>query len=82
MRVLYVAGFAALLSLLSVACVKASCKAMDVHGQPTGCFGNAGYVWTGTSCIYQQVCNCTGRDCQSIYQTQEACENAHFHCSR
>jgi hypothetical protein len=82
MRVIVLASLFALLSAFALACVRGSCKPMDVHGAPTGCFGNAGYVWTGTSCIYQQVCNCTGRDCQSIYSTQEACENAHFHCSR
>jgi hypothetical protein len=82
MRLLVLALAAALIAILSAGCVRTSCKAMDVHGYPTGCFGNAGYVWTGTSCIYQQVCNCTGKDCQSIYATQEACENAHIHCVR
>jgi hypothetical protein len=70
------------LATTTLACINASCKPMDVNGYPTGCSGNAGYVWTGTSCIYRQVCNCTGRDCQSIYSTQEACENAHIHCRR
>jgi hypothetical protein len=82
MRLLLLAFVIALLALLCASCARGSCRPMDVHGHPTGCFGSAGYVWTGTSCIYQQVCNCTGRDCQSLYTTQEACENAHFHCAR
>ncbi|MBX3230715.1 MAG: hypothetical protein KIT84_00750 [Labilithrix sp.] len=59
----------------------ASCKAMEAQGLQTTCNGGArGYIWTGISCIYTSLCNCTGRDCQRLYATQESCETAHIHC--
>lgn len=58
-----------------------SCKAQEVNGLQTTCGGgNRGYMWTGISCIYTSVCNCTGRDCQRLYATQDSCETAHIHC--
>lgn len=82
MRLLFAALLCLGVSTVVVGCVNASCRPMDVNGAATGCSGHAGYVWTGTSCIYRQVCNCTGRDCESIYATQDSCENAHIHCVR
>jgi hypothetical protein len=65
----------------AVGCFNASCKAQDVRGVNMRCGGGArGFLWTGTGCIYTVACNCTGRDCQSLYATQDSCETAHFHC--
>jgi hypothetical protein len=59
----------------------ASCKPQEVHGVQMLCGGGAkGYIWTGTSCIFTSVCNCTGPDCQRLYSTQDGCETAHIHC--
>jgi hypothetical protein len=60
----------------------ASCKPMEVNGVNMNCSGGAqGYMWTGSSCIYTHACNCTGPDCQRLYPSQDACENAHLHCT-
>jgi hypothetical protein len=56
------------------------CEAADASGFSTTCSGPAGYVWTGTSCIWSRSCGCTGGDCGSMYQSQEICESAHSHC--
>jgi len=72
----------ALLALLALTpgCT-ASCKAQDARGLQTTCGGGArGYMWTGISCIYTSLCNCTGPDCQRLYATQDGCETAHIHC--
>lgn len=72
--------FAALV-LLSEGCNRVgSCAAQDVNGFSTSCSGPAGYMWTGTSCIYTRSCNCTGDDCATMYQSQDTCEAAHAHC--
>lgn len=74
---------AALLSVSAVlvGCLGASCKPQEIRGVQMNCNGGArGYMWTGTSCIYTSLCNCTGPDCQRLYATQESCETAHIHC--
>lgn len=63
-------------------CINAvDCRKMDVNGYSTSCSGPAGYVWSGTACIYTRSCNCTGDDCRSMYTTQELCESAHAMCT-
>lgn len=80
LAVLSLLGSLFALVILAPGC-NASCKAMDVQGQMTTCSNGArGYVWTGISCIYTAVCNCTGADCQRLYATQDGCETAHIHC--
>ena len=59
-----------------------SCEAMNVNGLQTGCSGPSGFVWDGSACIFTQACNCTGDDCQGLYQEREHCETAHTHCVR
>lgn len=60
----------------------ASCKSMDVNGISRQCNGGTtGYMWTGTSCIFTRACNCTGKDCNRLYSSQEGCETAHAHCA-
>ena len=56
------------------------CAAQDANGFSTSCSGPAGYVWTGSSCIFTRACNCTGDDCGSLYNSQEICESTHAHC--
>jgi hypothetical protein len=71
-------------ALVILACLpgcNASCRPMEVRGLSTTCGGGArGYMWTGTGCIYTVACNCTGADCQRLYETQDGCETAHIHC--
>ncbi len=55
---------------------------MNVNGLQTGCSGPSGFVWDGSACIFTQACNCTGDDCQGLYQDREHCEAAHTHCVR
>jgi hypothetical protein len=70
------------LCALSAGCPRVgSCEAQDTHGFSTSCSGPAGYVWTGSSCIYTRSCNCTGDDCGTMYQSQEICESTHTHCA-
>lgn len=77
--------FLVIASLVAVVAVlpgcNVSCKAQEVRGVQMLCNGGAkGYIWTGTSCIFTSVCNCTGADCQRLYSTQDGCETAHIHC--
>jgi hypothetical protein len=72
------------LALVLVQGCHASCEPMDVHGLNVPCSGGSGatgYMWTGSSCIFTRACNCTGKDCQRLYSTQDACETAHIHCT-
>ena len=79
-RILAFVAVAFGLAPLLLAC-NVSCKAQDINGPSGNCGGGArGYMWTGTSCIYTVACNCTGRDCQRLYATQDSCETAHVHC--
>jgi hypothetical protein len=79
-HVLVLFAAAVCLSPLLLAC-NVSCKAQDINGPNASCGGGAhGFMWTGTSCIYTVACNCTGRDCQRLYATQDSCETAHIHC--
>ena len=78
-------AFLIIASILAVLAVlpgcNASCKPQEVHGVQMLCAGESkGYIWTGTSCIFTSVCNCTGPDCQRLYSTQDGCETAHIHC--
>ncbi len=57
-----------------------NCEPFDATGLKTGCSGPAGYIWNGSACVYGQACNCTGQDCQGLYQDREHCETAHTHC--
>lgn len=58
-----------------------SCKPQDVNGLKTGCHaGPSGYMWNGSSCVYTQACNCTGADCEGLYEKKDICEAAHTHC--
>ena len=74
-------------TLLLVICLAAigchrigSCEPADANGLKTNCSGPDGWVWNGSSCIFTQVCNCTGADCQGLYHDRETCETAHTHC--
>ena len=58
-----------------------NCEAQDTHGFSTTCSGPAGYVWTGSSCIYTRSCNCSGDDCGTMYSSQDICESTHAHCA-
>jgi hypothetical protein len=70
------------LGLLATACHRmGSCEPADVNGISRTCSGSAGWVWTGTSCIFSQKCVCTGDDCNSMYANRDVCEAAHTHCS-
>ena len=81
MRLLFLLASTLFVTVVVTGCLRASCKAQDVHGLATNCSGGArGYMWTGTSCIYTALCNCTGADCQGLYSTEDACETAHIHC--
>lgn len=52
-----------------------------MNGLKTGCHsGPSGYMWNGTSCVYTQACNCTGADCEGLYEKKDVCEAAHTHC--
>jgi hypothetical protein len=63
-------------------CFGASCSPQQVFGNNVQCGGGeAGYMWTGSACIYTRSCNCTGPDCQRLYATQQSCETAHIHCT-
>ncbi len=80
-RILVVGIVSTLLLVVTATGCRASCRAQSVHGLQTTCSnGPRGYVWTGTSCIYTAVCNCTGPDCPRLYATQDGCETAHIHC--
>lgn len=57
-----------------------SCEAQDVHGLNVSCSGPQGWMWNGSACVYTHACNCTGDDCQGLYQQRDACEAAHAHC--
>ena len=70
-----------LLSLAAAGCHRiGNCEPHDVNGLKTGCSGPSGYMWNGSSCVYTQACNCSGADCQGLYQTRDHCETAHTHC--
>ncbi len=78
-RLLFVA--VVLASLGALGCPRVgSCSAQDVNGLKTGCSGPAGYMWTGSGCVYTQACNCTGSDCEGLYAKKDICEAAHTHC--
>ena len=80
-KLLFASALVAFASVAVFGC-GASCKAQEVNGVNMNCSGGAtGYMWTGTSCIYTHACNCTGADCQRLYPTQDACDNAHLHCT-
>lgn len=57
-----------------------TCQPQEVNGLKTGCSGPSGYMWAGTSCVYTQACNCTGADCNGLYEKKDVCEAAHAHC--
>jgi hypothetical protein len=77
----FVGTLVAFVALIALEGCTASCKAQDINGVTASCGGGAtGYMWTGTGCIYTMACNCTGRDCQRLYPTQDSCETAHIHC--
>lgn len=70
-----------LVALSAVACARfGSCAPADVNGLKTGCSGPQGWMWNGNTCIFTQACNCTGADCQGLYNDRETCETAHTHC--
>jgi hypothetical protein len=78
---LFALSLVAVVVLIPAAGCNASCKPMEANGNPMQCAGGArGYIWTGTSCIYTALCNCTGPDCQRLYSTQDGCETAHLGC--
>ena len=84
MRILRSISFS-ILALVAVAatigCPRAgSCTPTEANGFSTSCAGPAGYMWTGSSCIWTRACNCTGEDCESLYQNQDSCEAAHAGC--
>jgi hypothetical protein len=80
-RLLFALALALVATFIVTGCLNTSCKAQDIHGPNQNCNGGArGYMWTGISCIYTVACNCTGDDCQRLYQTQDGCETAHIHC--
>lgn len=77
------AALLSLVALLAAGCHRiGSCEAMDVNGLKTNCSGPEGWAWNGSSCIFTQACNCTGADCQGLYNDRETCETAHTHCAK
>ncbi len=79
-RSLAVAASLVALAALTSSC-NVGCKPQEASGTMLQCNGGArGYIWTGTSCIYTSLCNCTGPDCSRLYATQDGCETAHIQC--
>ena len=56
-----------------------TCDAMKA--QPEGpCDLELGILWNGEQCVSISGCNCTGPDCDALYNTFEVCEKAHSEC--
>lgn len=55
------------------------CSAWEATG--TGdCPGFFGYTWNGTSCAGISGCDCVGRDCGRLFDSQETCEASQQEC--
>jgi hypothetical protein len=86
-RVIYAARVLArlvlLLAVFTCACHRfGNCDPQDVNGFKADCSGPQGWMWNGSACIFAHACNCTGSDCQGLYQEREHCETAHTHCTK
>ena len=60
---------------------RGACEPM-MAGGVGGCEAELGYLWDGTACRLTSGCSCEGRDCASLYDTQETCIAAHTTCPR
>ena len=56
-----------------------TCPAQEARGVGF-CAAFFGYAWNGRSCVGLSGCSCEGDDCDSTYDSPEACERAHYHC--
>ncbi|MEM1414633.1 MAG: hypothetical protein AAGH15_07025 [Myxococcota bacterium] len=55
------------------------CAAMDAEGAGD-CIQFFGWKWTGRACVGVGGCECSGRDCRSLFASQEACEETFLDC--
>ncbi len=56
------------------------CGPMDAEMGDEPCFAFWGYKWDGASCVEMSgACPCY--NCDSLYWSQEECEDAHAHCA-
>lgn len=58
---------------------------LDAKFSVASCCSGPLYVWTGQSCAETTSlalcgCECTGKDCDKIFWSREACERAYAHC--
>jgi hypothetical protein len=63
---------------IQLAC-EPECQAQDAKGQGL-CAAFFGYAWDGSSCIGVGGCSCVGADCAALYNSPEACNQAHAKC--
>lgn len=56
------------------------CEAMDARGDGA-CFCALGFAWDGAGCEMVSGCECSGEDCDSLAESEEACLAAHEACS-
>lgn len=64
----------------SGACDGPSCDAQDARGSGA-CALFLGYTWNGEGCTGIGGCSCEGVDCDSLYESPDACEAAHAMCT-
>jgi len=57
-----------------------SCAAMDAVWDGTECLRKLGYTWDGRACTHIE-CGCDGADCDALYPTLGACEDARRGCA-
>jgi hypothetical protein len=55
------------------------CQAQDIQGEG-GCSAVIGWRFDGRECQSVSGCSCTGSDCDEIYESSEACQQATNHC--
>ncbi|MEC8894692.1 MAG: dockerin type I repeat-containing protein [Planctomycetota bacterium] len=56
-----------------------SCEAMDVNSEGI-CAAILGYYWDGRGCRTLAGCDCSGGDCEDLYDSIDSCEAAHIDC--
>ena len=63
------------------ACLEPDCAPQDAEGVGL-CDAILGYAWTGTEngCQPLSGCECEGSDCDDIFRSQRACEQAYIEC--
>ena len=56
-----------------------ACEPMEVASEGL-CAAILGYYWDGRNCRTLSGCDCTGGDCEDLYDSIESCEDAHVDC--